>query len=176
MTKRRETANADRAAPGLDTSSVTLGEMEVKVGLGQAAAGGGTVVGPFAPIAAGSIARLGDDIGNAALGGDDRAEEVGRPVIVVIGEPELGRRASASPLVRPAFQQARCLPSGRQEQGRIGAAKKAARRVDGTDIMAEIAQHGDELTRHAAIPRDAVIVEPVEGRVEGDAQGRTGQR
>ncbi len=52
------------------------------------------------------VGRLGDDIGNAERAGYGRAETIGRLVIEVIGEPEIGcgLRRTIEPAQQPVGQ------------------------------------------------------------------------
>ena len=124
----------------------------------------------FARRAPGGIAGFGGDIGNAERFGDVRAEKVRRPIVVVIGEPDIWAWSPRAIL----REQVLAPPGGVALLAREGSgarlAKIGALGRDRLDGMAERSQRGCELARHAAIARDAVVTERVQRSMKGDAQ------
>ncbi len=121
----------------------------------------------------GRVRRLGDHVRQSQRTADGRSDPVGRLVIQMVGEPEVGRRAVRR--IAPARDQCPCrlqagLAHGLLVRGIAGAVERTqlGNQLDG---VTRDAQGVHQQARHAPVARCRFVGRRLQGRVEGNSHG-----
>ena len=119
----------------------------------------------------GCVRCLGHDVGDVERTRNHRADPVGRPIVEVIGEPQLGARLGRGFAVA-GEQRRRLVPAGRLQlllRAAVGRAVVAAEGRGERDIVPDLAEHPHHQARHRPVARGHRMGRGLQRRIERDA-------
>ena len=159
-----------------EPGGVAIGETEVH---GAAPDRRFVAIVPAAPWSGGPPRRmrgLRGRIGKAEPMSEAGADQVGRLVEGVVGEPELRRRAGLGPVLRDPLDFGVGLGFDFRETHGIRCGAEAAQRRGEPDFVPAGRKRAGQEPRHGPITRGDRMVRPLQRRVEDDVQSQPGIR